>query len=245
MLQDWLIIAVAVFAGATIQSSVGFGFGILTIPTLIYFNVPPEEAILLSVLLITPPNIIALKSLYKHVHVPSMLPLVILGLLVQPFGVWGLGQLKTLSPNQIKAFFGYVILLVLVLQFLFKVKPRKNLHTAWGILAFSASGFMGGVCGMHGPPVVMWTMAHDWSTQRIRGSLMLCYVTWAPFLIGILWYQYPDAGLAAIKQTSWALPIALAGLGLGLYLGKHFSHFILRRLSFFLLALVAILAIFG
>lgn len=245
MLQDWFIIAIVVFAGATIQSAVGFGFGILIIPTLIYIDVQPEVAIMISVLLVTLPNILTLNNLYKHVHVPSMIFLIILGALVQPFGVWMLGQLKTLSPNQIKAFFGYMILFVLVLQFLFKVKPRKNLHTGWGVLAFTASGLMGGFCGMHGPPLVIWTMTHDWSTQRIRGSLMLCYVIWAPLLTGILWYQHPNAGLAALKQASWALPIALMGLWLGLYLGKHFSRFILRGLAFFLLAFVAILAIFG
>ena len=38
-------------------------------------------------------------------------------------------------------------------------------------LTFTGSGVLAGLCGMGGPPLVLWAMAHDWPTQRIRGFL--------------------------------------------------------------------------
>lgn len=245
MHEPWLLTAVVVLVGAVIQSSVGFGFGVLVVPTLVYLGVVPEVAIMLVIFLVTPQNLVSLKSLFKHVHVRSMMPFVVWVILIQPIGVWLLTQLKVLSADQIKAFFGIMILVALVLQVCFKVKPRKSLHPGWGGLAFTCSGIMGGICGMHGPPAVIWAMAHDWSTLRIRGSLIFCYVCWAPFLLISLWYQFPGVAIEAIGQVPSILPIALLGVWLGLFLGKRFSRTVLRGLAFILLIFVSIMAILG
>lgn len=245
MLHEWLMIGSVVLIGATIQSAVGFGFGVMVIPTLVYFGVDPAVAVMLGLLLVTPINVMTYLSTRKHVGHLHLLPFVILVLLVQPFGVVLLEMLKTLGRDQIKAFFGIVILVVLALQWFFRVKPRANLHAGWGITAFTASGIMGGTCGMHGPPLAIWTMAHTWSSQRIRGSMMFCFLVWAPFLIGNYYWKFPQESFDAIKRWPTILPVSLVGLWLGLLIGKRISRPVLRILVTIMLIIVSIMAIFG
>ncbi|HAI13992.1 MAG TPA: hypothetical protein DCM28_19970 [Phycisphaerales bacterium] len=245
MLEQWLLIAAVVLIGATIQSATGFGFGVLVVPTLVYMQVDPATAVMLILLLVTPVNIMTYLSTRKHVGHLHLLPFVILVLLVQPFGVWLLEQIKQFSRDDIKAFFGVMILVVLTIQWLLKVKPRAKLHSGWGVLAFTASGLMGGTCGMHGPPLAIWTTAHIWSSHRIRGSMMFCFLVWGPFLITNYYLKFPEQSFDAIKRWPTILPVSLMGLWLGLYLGKRISRPVLRVCVTVMLIIVSILAIFG
>lgn len=239
------MIAAVVLTGATIQSAAGFGFGVMVIPTLVYFKVDPATAVMLGLLLVTPINVMTYMQTRRHVGHLHLLPFVILVLLVQPFGVWLLGQIKGLSHDQIKAFFGVMILVVLAMQWLLKIKPRAHLHGGWGVTAFTASGLMGGMCGMHGPPLAIWTMGHLWSSQRIRGSMMFCFLVWAPFLIGNYWLKYPSESFDALTRVPTILPISLIGLWLGLFIGKRISRPVLRVLITGMLIVVSLMAIFG
>ena len=245
MLHEWLMIGSVVLVGATIQSAAGFGFGVMVIPTLVYFGVDPAVAVMLGLLLVTPINLMTYLSTRKHVDHWHMLPYVILVLLVQPFGVWLLEQIKGLSQDQIKAFFGVMILVVLAIQWLLKIKPRDKVPTHWGITAFTASGLMGGMCGMHGPPLAIWMMGHTWSSQRIRGSMMFCFLVWAPFLIGNFYWKFPEHSFEAITRWPTILPVSLVGLWFGLLIGKRISRKVLRICVTIMLILVSIMAIFG
>jgi uncharacterized membrane protein YfcA len=245
MFEQWLLVGAVVLLGATIQSATGFGFGVLVVPTLVYLKVDPATAVMLILLLVSPVNLMTYLSTRKHVGHLHLLPFIILVLLVQPFGVWLLEQVKLLSQDQVKAFFGVMILVVLVIQWLMKVKPRAKLHSGWGVLAFTASGLMGGMCGMHGPPLAIWTTAHLWSSARIRGSMMFCFLVWGPFLVTNYWLKFPDQSWDALQRVPVILPISLLGMWLGLVIGKRISRPVLRVVVTFMLIIVSILAIFG
>lgn len=243
MLEQWLLVGCVVFVGATIQSAAGFGFGVLLVPTLVYLKVDPAVAIMLALFLVTPINMTTYWATRKHVGHLHLLPFIVLVLVVQPFGVWLLEQLKMQSDQSIKAFFGGMILFVLVLQWLLKVKPRAKVHGGWGVLAFGCSGIMGGMCGMHGPPLAIWTMAHLWSSQRIRGSMMFCFLVWAPFLIGNYWLKYPQAGVQTLQYIPVAAPVAAIGLWVGLMAGKRIDRKVLRIVITCMLIVVSMLSI--
>ncbi len=245
MLHEWLMIGSVVLVGATIQSAAGFGFGVMVIPTLVYFGVDPAVAVMLGLLLVTPINVTTYLSTRKHVDHWHMLPYVILVLLIQPIGVWFMGYVQTWDERQIKAFFGVMILVVLAIQWLLKVKPRDKVPASWGITAFTASGLMGGMCGMHGPALAIWMMGHTWTSQRIRGSMMFCFVVWAPFLIGNYYWKFPQQSFEAITRWPTILPVSLVGLWFGLLIGKRISRKVLRICVTIMLILVSIMAILG
>ena len=245
MLEQWLLIAAVAMLGATIQSAAGFGFGLLVVPTLVYFKIDPAVAVMLVLLLVMPINITTYLSTRKHVGHLHLLPFIILVILIQPLGVWLLEQIKLYSEDQIKAFFGVMILVVLAIQWFMKIKPRAKLHPGWGVLAFTGSGLMGGMCGMHGPPLAIWITTHLWSSQRIRGSMMLCFLIWGPFLIANYYLKFPEQSMDAIRRWPTIMPITLVGLGFGLFLGKRISRPVLRVFVNVLLIIVTTLAIFG
>ena len=54
-------------------------------------------------------------------------------------------------------------------------------HTEVGaLLAGMASGYMAGAFGMGGPPLVLWTMAHDWPAKKSRAFLWSNYLVFMP-----------------------------------------------------------------
>ena len=81
-------------------------------------------------------------------------------------GLFVLKKLVVLSPEYIKMVVGGILCVVVVFQFLWRVQPAEAVHWFWGGLAFIASGLLAGVCGMGGPPLVLWALAHKWSAER-------------------------------------------------------------------------------
>jgi hypothetical protein len=43
-------------------------------------------------------------------------------------------------------------------------------------IAFAAAALgLAGICGMGGPPLVLWAMAHDWPADKVRAFLFACF----------------------------------------------------------------------
>jgi uncharacterized membrane protein YfcA len=156
-----------------------------------------------------------------------------------PVGVCLLWFSQSLDPVQIKQMVGLVLLVALSLQLLVRVEPAARLHPAWEFLAFTGSGLLLGLCGMGGPPMVLWVMAHDWSSRKSRAFLFFLAVSgmlphwlilYCFFGQSIMW-----AGLFGFAL----LPVVFGGAELGLRIGNRLPRQGLRRLTIAVLFLVA------
>ena len=111
------------------------------------------------------------------------------------------------------------------------------------MLAFGLGGFLLGFCGMGGPTLALWVLAHDWTMNRARAFLFFIFSVGLPAQALLMWLFFGNSVLDAMLLSAAALPAVLAGLWCGLYLSRVTSDRLLRQLSLAVLILIAISAI--
>jgi uncharacterized membrane protein YfcA len=235
---------VVLILGAMLQSAVGFGFGMFAIPLLLLMGAEPYEAIVILSICGTVQTLIGMWSLRAHIAWRRALQLIALAGLMLPLGVWTLWAIDThVSKETIRQIFGGIVLVVLLTQMIARVKPRDHLHWGWGALATSLCGCMSGLSGMGGPPLVMWVMAHTWSTDRSRVMLYTVFTGLTPFQIGAMCYTFGPRVIDAVGVGAAVTPFALIGIIPGLWIGKRIPKPKLRIASYIVLLLVSLYAI--
>lgn len=243
-LGGYIIMGIVLLLGSMIQSAAGFAFGLFAIPLLLLAtDIEPYAAIVTVSTCSLMQSIFGLTTVRKEIPWRAMLPLAIIAMLAQPLGVWVLYQARQLSPERIRQIFGCILLAALVVQGLLKPKPRDRVHPTWGWLAFGIGGFLSGLCGMGGPPMVLWLMAHTWSTKATRAALWLTFAFIGPTN---LVYQSIQNGPEVWHWAGVAvlfLPIVLLGMPPGLWVGNRMPKERLRHMAFGLLTIIGVWAI--
>jgi len=166
-----IAIAGALAMGSVIQSASGFGFSLFTVPLLILLGCRSYEAIVMVSVAASFNAIGGVYLLRNHMHWPRVLAMIAIACCAQPFGVAVLGVLAEQDRETVRRVFGAIVLLAVVLQAALRVRPRERLPVWIMVVALLASGFLGGLAGMSGPPVVLWVMAHRWSNPESRATL--------------------------------------------------------------------------
>ncbi|MEP4680528.1 MAG: sulfite exporter TauE/SafE family protein, partial [Rhodopirellula bahusiensis] len=110
----------------------------------------------------------------------------------------------------------------------------------WSYLVFPLSGFLQGLVGMGGPPMVLWVQAHDWDTRRMRGFLFSMYlISLAPGIAILVWFFGSRVIPPALIATA-AIPILLMVTWVGLKVGTALGTQRLRRITMALLLLMGL-----
>jgi uncharacterized membrane protein YfcA len=227
-------------AGGVLQGMVGFGFGLFSVPLLLAVG-------------FSAPTVLAVAAICTAVqagsgvhHLRHAVPWKQVGVsfLVRGaamfLGTWALRWLVDYPVSRIKFCAGAVVLLLVLVQTVWQPTPRAELRGGWTLTAFLASGFAGGLCSMGGPPLVMWTMAHDWSTERTRAFLFAAFMTTVPLQLLLLYWLFGSAVLRGMALGIVLSPAVLAGSLAGLRMGGRFSRAGLRRLAYAVLVLIAV-----
>ncbi len=226
-----------------VQSTVGFGYAMFATPLLTWIGLPLPSVI----------TVVATCSMFQaaigarklHADVPWRLSLSattirIAGVAV---GMLLLKKLVALNTDHIRMVIGFILCLLVAIQLLWRTPAVKALHWSWAGFAFITSGLLAGLCGMGGPPLVLWTMAHSWSSQMTRGFLFAVFATSIPVQIvllflmfgkGILWYVF--LGIAFF-------PLIYLGATIGIPIGNRFSKETLRRIAYGILLLIGVSAV--
>ncbi len=241
---DYIMLGVVLLLGSMIQSAAGFAFGLFAIPlVLLTTDVEPFAAIVTISTCSLLQSAFGLTTARGHVHWRTLMPLILCAMLLQPIGVWLLYEARQLGEEHIRQIFGGILLTALAVQWCFKPKPRKRVHPFWGYLAFGLGGFFSGLCGMGGPPMVIWLMAHTWSTKATRAALWLTFLCIGPtnlcyqaYMNGSQVWQW--AGLAVLF-----LPVILLGMPPGIWVGNRMPKARLRQVAFGLLIIIGLWSI--
>lgn len=96
---------------------------------------------------------------------------------------------------------------------------------------------------MGGPPLVMWIMAHNWTSERSRVTLWVFFTLLTPIQMGALWHRFGDAILQAAGPAVLLAPLAMLGLLPGLWMGRRIAKPLLRSLSYLIIFFIALYAI--
>jgi uncharacterized membrane protein YfcA len=162
-----------------------------------------------------------------------------------PVGVAVLSVLAGAGRDRAKQVIGAVLLVVLITQYVSKVRPRAHVHPAWTPVAGITSGLMAGAIGMGGPPVVLWMMAHDWSAKQSRAFLWSTFLLGLPLNFALLAWTFGRPLVANFLLGLVYSPVVLVAATVGSRLGDRLNRQRLRTVAFCFLVAIAIVSIIG
>jgi uncharacterized membrane protein YfcA len=240
---DIILAGVIICLAGMAQSAVGFGYALFATPLLIWIGIPLPSVITLVATCSTLQAIIGARKL--HATVPWRLSLTATAIRLASviIGLFLLKRLVVLNTGHIRLVIGCILCLLVAIQFLWRPQPVKTMHWGWGGLAFIGSGLLAGVCGMGGPPLVLWSMAHDWSTQKTRGFLFAVFATSIPGQIVLLSLTFGTAILWNVAMGIAFLPLVYLGTVLGLPIGNRMTKDKLRRIANAILLIIGVSAV--
>jgi uncharacterized membrane protein YfcA len=208
----WLALAVAVlttFAAASIQSTFGFGFAIVSVPllSLVHPSLAPAPQILLAL----PLSLTVFLREREHADyrgagriLIGALPGAALGALLLVFGS---KQLNALAVAAIVLFAALVIARGL------HVPKNRATEIGAGVLSSAFSV----ICGVDGPPLAL--LYHGARGQTLRATLALLFLVSGSLSIGVR----TATGTMTLRDVAIAL-VCVPGLAAGLYVGRTYGH---------------------
>ena len=105
------------------------------------------------------------------------------------------------------------------------------MHMGWGVSSWIISGLLSEFCGMSGPPLVLWSMAHTWSTEKTRGFLFAVFALISPLQLILLSITFGVEILWSIAVSIAFFPVVYLGYRIGLPLGNQMDKTKLHRVA--------------
>lgn len=164
----------------------------------------------------------------------------LLGLMI---GVFLLTRLVLLDRQTVQLVVGVILCVMVITQFLWKPRLRDEIHRGWATTAWLSSGLLSGLCGMGGPPVVLWSMSLNWSAHRTRGFLFVTLGAVIPVQLILLSMTFGAPILWNSALGLLLLPLIYVGSRLGLSIGRRIEKDRLRRLAYAVLLVMGVSAI--
>lgn len=244
-LPDLLLIGIVMTLGSVLQGAVGFASGLLGVPILVLCGFSLPEAATINLVSTFVQNFTGAVRLWEHLEVKELIyPTVVRIGFAIPLGIVAVGWVdQHFSQTHTKQVLGVLLLAVLLLLWLFKVRPRDQHTLFWETLAFATSGFLLGFASMGAAPLVIYANTLTWSVSKSRAFLFFCSAVGQPFAMLLYWLKFGDKVVTPACSTLLFLPLIFAGLWLGLHLGAFLSISVFRKVTFGLIALTAVTAI--
>ena len=245
--QQVPLVCLALFAAFTLQSTVGFGGGLVSIPILLFagFELPAAVAIsLVAGFVHTAYNCYRFRA---HIPWPYAIPMILYRIPMLPIGLYLMTLINDAGQSLAKQVVGAAVGLSVLIQLFARVKPRESIHPAFLPLAATTSGLSAATIGMGGPPLVLWIMAHDWPANRSRACLWSLFITWIPLqLAALILIEYRFDGPPVAAASAWTLafiPVIFVATLFGNFLGKRLNRTRLRFFAYAMLLIIAAVAI--
>lgn len=242
-MAQYLTVFAILLASSVVQGAVGFAGGLFGIPLLILAGFSLAEAVSINMVASTVQNALGAWRLRREIDFRAAFRPTMLRFLMLPLGVWTLYVVGTTSKDLTSQIVGCIILLILAIQWLLSVPPQDHLHWAWEIGAFLGGGFLLGLCGMGGPLMVLWVMAHRWPIARAKAFLYYLFATGSVPHAFFLWLFFGEKIFVALWLGVLALPALVIGMLIGLQIASHLPDHVIRRLTIGVLVLIALSAI--
>jgi uncharacterized membrane protein YfcA len=166
-----LIYIILLAAGASfIQRTIGFGFGIFIMTALPFLMPSYAEAVTLSGLLSLTSATVVMIRYVKYVTWKRLLPMIAAFTVFSTIAILLLDKIEGRTMRMILG----VMLITLSFYFsFFKKKLQKYIRQTpgWLLGTGSVSGIMGGLFGMHGPPIVLYLIVSEPTKDHYMGMI--------------------------------------------------------------------------
>ena len=237
------LVGAVVFLSAVAQSAVGFGYALYATAPLVWLGLPLPQTVVLvgtcSLLL----SIIGARRLRARVPWRMVGTAVAVRLVAVVVGLSLLRWLLSAEQGTIKAAVGAILCAIVLVQWAWRPRPAPQVAAPWGALAFASSGLLAGFCGMGGPPLVLWLMAHDWPSQKTRGFLFATFSLSIPAQLAMMTFTFGASVLFTVAVGLLCLPLVYAGSLVGMPVGDRLSRGALRKCAYAILLAIGITSI--
>ena len=238
--QHFLILNIAVFGAAALQSATGIGFGIIAGPILlIYLN--DGSAIQISIVLNLLFALVLAPSLRQQAD-RQLLSRLLIGLAIgSPVGL-----LIFLNMNIVflKAFAGlavaYTLFMILRSNRAPSHAPTLATKSTEQISIGVMSGIMGASLAMPGPIPAAWMSTKGFSKETIRATILVMFV-FAYVVALALQYGLAGIGADAMRLSAMLAPSTIVGILVGRLLAGRLTEQTFRWLLVIILASTAII----
>jgi uncharacterized membrane protein YfcA len=231
-----IIFLILLAAGASfIQRTIGFGFGIFIMTALPFLMPSYGEAVTLSGLLsLTSATIVMVKYL-KFVTWKRLLPIVASFIIFSTIAICLLDKIEGQAMRRI---LGITLILISLYFSFFKAKLQKLIRPTkgWQYGTGAASGIMGGLFAMHGPPVVLYLIVSEPDKDHYMGMIQTYAVVTNITMLAVRafnGYVTPAVGSSYIYS--------LIGLAIGVIAGNWaFKHIPNRLFTYIVYAYIGV-----
>lgn len=236
-------VGLVLFLAAAAQGAVGFGYALFATPLLVLLGIPLQNVVVLVSTCSMIQCTLAAHHLRAHIPWSIALTATAIRLVAVIVGLVGLKQLMGLDPDRVRLAIGIFLCILVLLQWAWHPAPVERVNPFWSGLAFTASGLLAGLLGMGGPPLILWVMAHRWSSLMSRAFLFAVVAMSVPAQLVIMTFGLGTGVLKFIAIGLAASPLVYAGSRLGLPVGNRLSRERLRMLAYGLLLIIGASAI--
>ncbi len=238
-----ITLCVILFFAAMVQSMVGFAFTLVALPFLLFAGWPLPQAVAVSTIGSTIQRLMIVSHLRNEVDWWTLRPMMIVGLIFLPIGIFVLREVSFLSRDTVKQIVGFLIISVLAVQWFAKIEPREAISKGWGYLSAALSGLLTGFANIGGPPIILWILAHRWQNEKMRVTSLAFTLAFVPFQIILLPMIFGKSILIAFLSAIVLTPIIYLSTKIGLRVGSMLSRRHLRMSMQGLLFLIAMISI--
>lgn len=246
MFVSWLVTLFILGFSVALQSLVGFGLGMVSIPLLLRQGYPLEQSVFLGLSVSLFSSLVAARQMGDHLpwrtsalaagyRLVGVLP----GLLLAR-------ATAGLPASTLKGAIGLVVGVGVVAQLVKMLRPGKAIpegtppSQSLAPWAFLTSGVLTGWLGMGGPPLVFWQLTGRPKASESRGFLFGVYLLTIPFQLALMVATSPSPISALFPLLLLAAPLTWGVSTLALRWGERLSGKVLSWASLVFLALLAL-----
>lgn len=236
MMPENIIYIILLATGASfVQRTVGFGFGIFIMTALPFLMPSYGEAVTLSGLLsLTSATVVMIKYL-KYVTWKRLLPIVASFTVLSTIAIFMLDKIEGRTMRMI---LGIMLMLISLYFSFFKAKLQKLIRPTggWQLGTGAASGIMGGLFAMHGPPVVLYLISSEPDKDHYMGMIQTYAV-----LTNIIMLVVRACNGYVTPAVGSSYVYSLIGLAIGIIAGNWaFKHIPNRLFTYIVYAYIGV-----
>ena len=225
---------IVIIIGGVLRGFLGFGPALLTIPMLAYIY-SPTEALVIHIIMEIPSTLFLLPSALKFSQKRAILPIFLAMISFIPVGMY---LVVVLDPEIIRRVISIIVLL-LVLMLASGWEFKSFIGYKSMIMSGVVGGFIQGIAGIGGAPIVTVLLARNDSEDVSRGNILFLMGAIVVFSI-ISQSLYGLMSIELIALGFFASPVYIFATYLGskFYFSKGKNFF--KRVALVFLSIIAI-----
>jgi uncharacterized membrane protein YfcA len=219
MSENILYIILLATGASFVQRTVGFGFGIFIMTALPFLMPSYGEAVTLSGLLSLTSATVVMVKYIRYVTWKRLLPIFGAFVVMSTLAIFFLDRIE---GRMMRMILGVMLILISLYFTFFKEKLQKLIRPTkgWQLGTGAASGVMGGLFAMHGPPVVLYLISSEPDKDHYMGMIQTYAVITNISMLAVRAYNGYVTQVVGMTYL-----YALAGLAAGVLLGNWaFKH---------------------